>query len=448
MVFLLALPKLKPKPWSQMQEKFVYECFRQFIEKQRQDSTLVLEALYTKKPQYVFDLCALVFQQDPRQTENVYQRAEEFGWTDDFLKHWSNPLALDMACMRNKLKSSFDLDKYLSDVAEGKGHSSLGMILCKYVRIKADDEYRVQREQTTPQSVPLSLATVHTLLEKLEELTDDRELVEGAQTTCLQTYPRLMNYGVGFDSILERSSEEKGNKLPEETDKQMSELFGRMYRSELSIRDMVSEMKEFKTSQNPSDQDLFCCIVHGLFDEYVCYSEYPEDALEKTALLFGNIIKYKLLPSIPRDFGLVLILRAVRDHPTESLMHRFGIEALLQISDQLPEWPGLCSLLLRISTLQNQEILDSAREGLNKQQVEGGVNGDGILHHTNGDSTDHLRQDFGKGFRSVRSDPPPPHIRFVEPDRNTQEKILFVINNLSKDNLPSQDRGSERVSAP
>ena len=437
-VFLLALPKLKPKPWSQMQEKFVYECFRQFIEKQRQDSTLVLEALYTKNPQYVFDLCALVFQQDPRQTENVYQRAEELGWTDEFLKHWSNPLALDMACMRNKLKSSFDLDKYLSDVAEGKGHSSLGMILCKYVRIKADDEYRVQREQTTPQSVPLSLATVHTLLEKLEELTDDRELVEGAHTTCLQTYPRLMNYGVGFDSILETSSEEKGNKLPEETDKQMSELFGRMYRSELSIRDMVSEMKEFKTSQNASDQDLFCCIVHGLFDEYVCYNEYPEDALEKTALLFGNIIKYKLLPSIPRDFGLVLILRAVRDHPTESLMHRFGIEALLQISDQLPEWPGLCSLLLRISTLQNPEILESAREGLNKQQGGGGVNGDGALHHTNGDGNDHLRQDFGKGFRSIRADPPPTHIRFAEPDRNTQEKILFVINNLSKDNLSSK----------
>ena len=436
-LFLLALPKLKAKPWSQMQEKFVFECFRQFIEKQRSDSALVLEALYAMNPQTVFDLCALVFQQDPRQTENVYQRAEDFGWTEDFLKHWSNPLALDMACMRNKLNPEFDLDKYLSDVAEGKGHSSLGMILCKYVRIKADDEYRVQREQTTPQSVPLSLATVHTLLEKLEEMTDDRELVEGAQTTCLQTYPRLMNYGTGFDDILERRSEKEGNKLPEEIDKQMSELFGRMYRSELSIRDMVSEMKEFKTSQHPGDQDLFCCIVHGLFDEYVCYNEYPEDALEKTALLFGNIIKYKLLPSIPRDFGLVLILRAVRDHLPDSLMHRFGIEALLQISDQLPEWPGLCSLLLRIPTLQHPEILERAREGLNKQQ-EGGVNGDGAAHHTNGDSVDLPRQETGKGFRSVRADPPPTNTRLREPDSSTQEKILFVINNLSKDNLSSK----------
>ena len=45
-VFLFSLPKLKPKPWSQMQEKFVYECFRQLLEKQRDDSELVLQALY------------------------------------------------------------------------------------------------------------------------------------------------------------------------------------------------------------------------------------------------------------------------------------------------------------------------------------------------------------------------------------------------------------------
>lgn len=434
-VFILSLLKIKSKTFKSMQEKFTHECFRQFVEKQRPDSAIFLEALYALSPQLVFDLCAVVFQQDPRETEFVYQRAEEFGWTTEFLKHWSNPLALDMACMRNKLSPEFDLDRYLSDVAEGKGPTQLGMILCKYVRIKADDEYRVQREQSDPQSVPLSLATVHTLLEKLEELTDDRDLVEAAQTTCLQTYPRLMNYGAGFDQILEQSSDEKGNKLPEEIDRQMSELFGRMYRGELTIRDMVTEMKTLKTSSDANSQDLFCCIVHGLFDEYVCYSEYPEDALEKTALLFGNIIKFKLLPSIPRDYGLVLILRAVRDNVQESLMWRFGIEALLQISDQLPEWPGLCSLLLRIPSLNQPEIVQRAQEGLQNQHADGELNGNGSGTHTNGDSFGFARVDAGRSFRSVRPEPPPPDMRFHEPEAATQEKVLFVINNLSKDNM-------------
>ncbi|EXJ87677.1 hypothetical protein A1O1_04601 [Capronia coronata CBS 617.96] len=436
-VFLLFLSRIGAKPWVPDQEKFIAECFGLFLEKQRPESHTVLETIAAQNPQFLFDLCHLVFQLDPRQTEVVYERAEEFGWTEDFLKHWSNPLALDLACIRHKVQPGFDLDRYISEA--GDGQSNLGMILCKYLRIKADDEFRVQRGETTPQSIPLSLRTVHTLLEKLEDHLDNRELVEAAQTTCLQTYPRLMNYGAGFDDILEKSSEEKGNKLPEAIDKQMSELFGRMYRSELSIRDMINEMRRFKTSRDPDQQDLFCCIVHGLFDEYVCYNEYPEDALEKTALLFGSIIKYKLLPSIPRDFGLALILRAVREHEPDSLMHRFGVEALLQISDQLAEWPGLCSLLLQEPSLQHPEILQRAEEGLRAQQAAGnGLGTNGIRNALIANGEENAKTDVGRGFRALHADPPPPGARFRDPDQKVQEKILFVINNLSKDNMASK----------
>ena len=439
-IFLLYLARTIPKPWAGDQEKFIAECFSLFLEKQRPDYRPVLEALAARNSLYLFELCHLVFQNDPRQTEVIYERAEEFHWTEEFLKHWSNPLALDIACMRDRIRQDFDLERYLAEAAEGQ--TNLGAILAKYLRIKADDEFRVQRGGAPPQSIPLTLRNVHTLLEKVEDNLDERDAVESAQTTCLQTYPRLMNYGAGFDDILERSSEEKGNKLSEGIDKQMSELFGRMYRGELSIRDMVNEMRRFKTSRDPDQQDLFCCIVHGLFDEYVCYNEYPEDALEKTALLFGNIIKYKLLPSIPRDFGLALILRAVRDHEPDSLMHRFGIEALLQISDQLSEWPGLCSLLLQETSLQQHpELLQRAEDGLRAQQAAGngngvGTNGIGSGHVANG--TESIIQDIGRGFRALRADSPDPVAHFREPDQKVQEKILFVINNLSKDNMSSK----------
>lgn len=439
-VFLLSLSKIGVKPWVQDQEKFVAECFSLFLEKRKPESNFVLSALTTQDSQFTFDLCTLVFQIDPRQTEIIYARAEEFGWTENFLRHWSNPLALDIACMRDKILSDFDLDKYITEAAEGQ--PNLGMVLCKYLRIKADDEYRVQREQSSPQSIPLSLRTVHTLLEKLEDHLDNRELIKAAQTTCLQTYPRLMNYGAGFDDILKRSSEEKGNKLPEDIDKRMSDLFGRMYRSELSIRDMINEMRGFKTSRDPEQQDLFCCIVHGLFDEYVCYSEYPEDALEKTALLFGSIIKYKLLPPIPREFGLALILEAVREHEAESLMHRFGIEALLQIGDQLMEWPGLCSLLLQTPTLQHPEILQRARDSIQSQQMEAnatGANTRDPFAAASGPLDDITKHDLTtRGFRALYAEGPALNAKFGDPDQKVQEKILFVINNLSKDNMSSK----------
>ncbi|RMD44814.1 hypothetical protein DV735_g261, partial [Chaetothyriales sp. CBS 134920] len=434
-LFLLSLRNLKPKPWTSSQEQFVHTCFRPFLNKQRPASSLVLQALFAQSRQFLFDLCAITFQQDPTQTEDIYQRAIEFDWMDEFLKHWSNPLALDMACMRSKLDANFDLDRYLGDIADGHA-AQLGVILCKYVRIKADDEYRVQKELIEPQSVPLTLSSVHTLLDKLEELTSDRELVESAQATCLQTYPRLMNFGAGFDHILERSSEERGNKLPDTIDAQMSDLFGRMYRSELTIRDMVREMSALKTSQDPDKQDLFCCIVHGLFDEYVCYSEYPEDALLKTALLFGSMIKFKLLPDVPKNYGLVLIYRAVRDNLPDTLMYRFGIEALLQISEQLPEWPGLCNLLLQIPTLEDAEILQRAQQALHNQQPDQ-VNGNGRSATTNGDDPSRP-ENQQNAFKSIRADPPPTLVHFRDPDQQTQEKVLFVINNLSKDNMSAK----------
>jgi CCR4-NOT transcription complex subunit 1 len=437
-VFFLSLVTLKPKSWTALQEKVIHECFRQFIEKQRDDAPIVLESLYALDPLLVFSLCAIVFAQDPRETEFIYQRAEEFGWTTEFLKHWQNPLALDLACMRNKRNTDFDLDGYLTDVAEGKGPAQLGMVLCKYLRIKADDEFRVQRDQASPQSVPLSLGTVQTLLEKLDEFISERELVESAQTTCLQTYPRLINFGTGFDELLERSSEEHGNKLSKETDDRMSELFGRMYRNEVSIRDMVTEMKDLKLSNEPDRQDLFCCIVHGLFDEFPCYNEYPEDALQKTALLFGNIIKYKLLPSIPREYSLSLMLKAVRDNPPGSLMYEFGIEAILQICDQLPEWPGYCTYLLRIPTLRHPEIRQRAQEGLQKQEAEGEVNGNGAVPHTNGYGFDMPAIDSSRAFRSIHADPAPANLRFQDPDPAVQESVSFIINNLSHGNLESK----------
>jgi CCR4-NOT transcription complex subunit 1 len=100
--FLLFLSRINAKPWTSDQEKFIAECFGLFLEKQRPDYRQVLETISQLNPQFLFDLCHLVFQLDPRQTEVVYDRAEEFGWTEDFLRHWSNPLALDLACIRNK----------------------------------------------------------------------------------------------------------------------------------------------------------------------------------------------------------------------------------------------------------------------------------------------------------------------------------------------------------
>ena len=443
--FMLSLSRIA-KTWAVNQEKFIEQCLVSLLEKHSPEQDYILNALYHQSQYFLFSICALIFQIDPNRTKLIYERAEEYGWVETFVSNWQNPLALDIACLRSMQQPDFDLDRYLTESIEASSQidrGTAGSILWKFLRIKADDEHRVQRSQSVPQTGPLSLKTVQIFLTKVGEYVTDRDQLKSAQATCLQCYPRLINYGAGYDDVLEARSAEKGNKLPDSIDSQMSELFGNMYRSELTIRDMVTKMREYKNSRNPDLQDLFCCIVHGMFDEYICYNEYPEEALEKTALLFGSIIKYGLLEPIPQQYALALILESVRDFPPDTLMHRFGVEALLQVSDQFSEWPGFCSLLLQIPQLQHEELLQKAQEGLQNGRDAQGDSDSAVLNGlgptfglANGTTAD-LRME-SRGFRALHAEPPSQASNFHEPDERAQEKILFVINNLSKDNMSSK----------
>ncbi|KAK5954222.1 CCR4-NOT core subunit cdc39 [Knufia fluminis] len=443
--FLLSLTHITTPTanWTPSQEKALDSCFRLYLEGQRSDSDLALKALFHQNRDLVESLCRVTFHADPRQTDTIAQKAQQLGWIDFLLQSYHTPLALDVACLLSKQQPDFDLEQWISRAIEPlprPERALLGNTLWKFLRIKADDEYRSQKTDEAYQSIPLSLPAVFVLLWKVQDLLEDRDQVKAAQCTCLTTYPRLMNYGTESDAVLEQASR-GGHKLNPETDVSMSELFGQMYRSEVSIRDMINEMRMYKTSQNPQLQDLFCCIVHGLFDEYGCYGEYPEDALEKTALLFGSIVKFRLLPPIPQEYGLTLIVDAVKGHVADSPMHRFGIEALLQVGDQLVEWPEVCTILAHLPTLQHPEIIQRAREGMVGAQLRGGVaerNGHEDYGLPNGSTDDLVLEAGARGFRSLHADPPAADADYHEPDQKSQEKILFVINNLSKENMESK----------
>lgn len=446
--FLLSLVNITTPAnnWTVTQEKFVDSCFRLYLEDQRPDADVALSALYHQDKQMVHALCILCFHAEPRRTEVIYRKAQELDWTNFLLQFFQSPLALDIACLMQKEQPDFDLEQWINDAIQSLARPDklmIGNTLWKFLRIKADDEYRSQKDQAPYQSIPLSLPAAYILLCKVQELLEDRESIKSAQCTCLTTYPRLMNYGREHDAVLEAASQERGHKLAAETDQRMSDLFGQMYRAELTIRDMINEMRKFKTSEDPDLQDLFCCIVHGLFDEYGCYSEYPEEALEKTALLFGSIIKFKLLPYIPQEYGLTLIVEAVIQHQTDTPMHRFGVEALLQVGDQLADWPKVCALLLQTPTLQNGEIIQRAQEAVRNAQLRGGSvdtdhNGVEEFDLPNGAAEELLLDGAPHGFHSIHADDQISLANFVDPDQAAQDKILFSINNLSKENMESK----------
>ncbi|KAJ5512022.1 CCR4-Not complex component N.t1.c1 C-terminal [Penicillium expansum] len=399
-----------PQPWSSVQQSFVLRTFIVFISKQEDGYQLALHGAWRQDRQWVSEQLFTTFTQDPTSTAVIYEHAAAYGWLD-YLLGFTNGLALDLACYSHR-KSPFDLEQWVRNAAQ-KGAIDMGGLLSKFLRIKAEDELHVQRkEQSAHQMVSLAVKTVYTLLSVLEEYVGDRENLTPVQRICIQTYPRLINYGEGFDDIIDANGE-NGNTLPDSIDKQMQELFGKMYHEELSLREMLELMRKYKSSRDPTEQDLFACMVHGLIDEYHCYHEYPLEALTKTAVMFGGIINFRLVDGITLKVGLGMILEAVREHEPHDPMYKFGVEAIEQLINRLPEWAGFCHLLFQIPSLQGTPIYQKAEEVLREQGNQIGE----------------------AEFRAVQLDPPLRSELYEDPDEDIQDKILFVLNNVSEQNI-------------
>ncbi|KAL1989410.1 hypothetical protein VTN96DRAFT_172 [Rasamsonia emersonii] len=444
-VFLISSLSLPP-PWTPVQQSFVLRTLVVFILKQEEGHELALYGVWKKDRQWLAEQLFTVFTQDPTTTAAIYEHAVEKEWLE-YLLSYTNGLALDLASLAHR-KENFDLEQWVRNAAQ-KAPMDMGNLLSKFLRIKAEDELHVQRkEQAAPQMVCLAVKTVYTLLSLLEEYVSDRETLTSVQRICVQTYPRLINYGEGFDDIIDANGE-NGNAIPEAIDKQMQELFGKMYHEELSLREILELMRRYKTSRDPAEQDLFTCMVHGLIDEYHCYHEYPLEALTKTAVMFGGIINFRLIDGIPLKVGLGMILEAVRDHEPHDPMYKFGVEAIEQLLSRLPEWPGFCHLLLQIPTLQGTTISQKAEEVMREQGHQAA--GETETARLNGTSegqamtNGNVDESASRVFRSLHVDPPLRPDIYQDPSEEIQDKILFVLNNVSEQNIEEKLRDLKEV---
>lgn len=440
-IFLCSLFNV-PRPWTPVQQNFVIRSFKSFVSK-REGYQLALHGLWKQDQKWVAEQLFHVFTQEPSSTGLIFEIAMEHRWMD-YLLSFTNGLAMDLASLAHR-KNAIDIEQWVKS-ATRKTTIDIGSLLSRFLRVKAEDELRVQRrEQITPQMVSLSVKTVYALLLILEDYVGDHENLTPIQRICLQAYPRLINYGEGFDGIIEANGQES-NAIPEAIDKQMQELFGKMYHEELSLREILELMRRYKTSTDPAEQDLFTCMVHGLIDEYHCYHEYPLEALTKTAVMFGGIINFKLISGIPLKVGLGMILDAVREHEPHESMYKFGVEAIEQLVGRLPEWAGFCNLLLQVPSLQGTPIYRKAEEVLRDQghqptgEIEAvGMNGMAdTLAATNGTISEMLSEITPRNFRSLHADPPLRPDFYEDPDEEVQDRILFVLNNVSEQNIDTK----------
>ncbi|KAF2191169.1 Not1-domain-containing protein [Zopfia rhizophila CBS 207.26] len=431
-VFLVAAAAV-PKPWGALQEQALKQLFDPFFMKKLPPYNFVLYGLWQQDASWLIDRFVDAYNSDSMLLTLIMEHAQANGWLEALIRS-NNDISLDLAAQAHA-RGLFEIEPWLQQTFEQAG-PLFRRILTNFLAARASDEMQSQRDDHHPLSLPLAVKTVHPLLWFLAECGLPEPELLPLQRTCIQAYPRLINYGEGVDEIIDANGK-NGNGLPDEADKKMQEHFKNMYSGESDVRDIIGILKSYKESQDPAEQDLFACMIHGLFDEYNCFGEYPLEALATTAVLFGGIINFNLLSRIALQVGLAMVLEAVQEYRPEDSMYKFGLQALLHFSNRLPEWPNYCDQLLIVPGLQGTEIWAKAEEVVGQQvgEMNGeSQNGTGM---TNGANVDELLQAESSvpKFSCLHVDPPLRPELYDDPDEDVQDKVLFVLNNVSERNL-------------
>ncbi|KAF1968861.1 Not1-domain-containing protein [Bimuria novae-zelandiae CBS 107.79] len=436
--FLVAAAAV-PKPWGALQEQALKQLFDPYFRRQLDKYEFVIYGLWQQDPQWLIERFNDAYNIEKMSLTLVLQHAQEHGWLDQLI-HSNTEITLDLAAQAHA-QGLFQLEPWLQHTSQ-QAPAGFSNALQRFLDFKANEEMQRSRDDGhMATSLPLQVKTVYSMLWFLADCGLTDEVLMTLQRVCIQAYPRLINYGEGVDDIIDANGQ-NGNALPEEADKKMQEHFKNMYSSESDVREIITVLKKYKESRDPAEQDLFACMIHGLFDEYNCFGEYPLEALATTAVLFGGIINYNLLSRLALRVGLSMVLEAVQDYRPDDSMYKFGLQALIHYSPRLHEWPNYCEELLNIPGLQGTEIYTKAEEVVRSQigEVNGsGQNGVGL---TNGNHVDEQLQaePAVPKFTCLHVDPPLRPDLYEEPDEEVQDRVLFVLNNVSERNLHEKMR--------
>ncbi|KAF4968025.1 hypothetical protein FSARC_4522 [Fusarium sarcochroum] len=449
-IFLVSAFEVPRQHWAAMAIDTLNSLFENFLYKRSPEYDFVLDSLWKKDKEWVIQRLIDAHAVKPVDLPLVFEHAVKHNWLDS-LVYLPNGFGIDLAALAHA-EGYLDLSKWARFNAERS--TEISRTLLQFLMIKANLESQYQRGNPDGQpaiknSTTLQVRTVSALLRILEDFlpkppVQDLILV---QRHCIIAYPRLINYGEGYDDIIDANGRE-GNALSPTANSKMEEHYKKMYSDEMQVRNIVEVLDRYKHSRDSLDQDVFACMIHGLFDEYNHYVDYPLEALATTAVLFGGIISHKLISDLPLQIGLGMILEAVRDHAPEDPMYKFGLQALMQLLVRFREWPTFCRQLCQIPGLQGTDAFKKAEEAVREHEEElaRGRNGAGTPHglgfqgeaFPNGNAEELANADRqAPAFASLNVDPPPPGTDFEDPDEGAQDKVQFVLNNITEGTLQS-----------
>lgn len=331
-----------------------------------------------------------------------------------------------------------------------KRDSSFNDVLLSYLRVQSSiDESKTNNQKTT------SLKAIFTLLETVakQDLSETQfQEFQSIQSQTLQAFPRLINFGFGHDDVILANGDV--NTFPFDVEQQMKVFYQRMYNHEIDIKDVITMLSELRESNVPRDQDVFACMIHSLLDEYRFFPEYPLNALAITSVLFGSMIYFQLIRGTALTIALRYILDSCNQSP-DSNMFKFAVQALYAFRQRLQEFPNYCSALSEVDSLKSQpQIYQIIINAVNNKSSGGDVplnqtQKQQQIFASNTTAAAGGSEAKPKIFKSITAQVLfPNNITQEQPRQEVSQRILFLVNNMSDENLLSKAKEIQALLSP
>lgn len=364
---------------------------------------------------------------------------------DDYLDSFdlASGLSLSVLCVKAGWSNFSD---YL---AKQKKDSSFNDIILSYLRAQSSmNESKTDNQKTT------SLKAIYILLETIakQNLNEGQfQEFQSIQSQTLQAFPRLINFGFGHDEAILANGDV--NTFPFDVEQQMKVFYQRMYNHEIEIKDVITMLSELRESKVPRDQDVFACMIHSLLDEYRFFPEYPLNALAITSVLFGSMIYFQLIRGTALTIALRYILDSCNQSP-DSNMFKFAVQALYAFRQRLQEFPNYCSALAEVESLKSQPQIyqiivsvvnnknSSSDVGLNESQKQQQIFASSEVGVADSEPKPQV-------FKSIATQVLfPNNVPQEQPRQEVSQRILFLVNNISNENLTSKAKEVQTLLNP
>lgn len=331
------------------------------------------------------------------------------------------PFAIDLATLASR-REYLNLEKWLQDTVRKAGVNFTRALL-DFLQMKVMIMSREQTGLSAPVTITLSeksLSVIIVVLREKESQMSPNDSYKFRETCSLMAQ---ISTGVAAVAGQENDGAAVGEpSFAADVEDEANLYYEKIYAEQIAIPVVIELLSKFQSSSTPREVDVYSCMVHNLFDEYRFFSKYPDKELVVTGELFGALIQNGLVSPLRLTLGLRYVLESLRQ-PLGSKMFRFGVTALTQFQSRLTEWPPYCEHLSKIAHLTeaSPEISQTV------QQIVG-ITGAFVMRGS-------AALDGMKAVDAELALSSPAETDVMTPSEEVLEKILFIVNNISTNNL-------------